>query len=230
VTNPLDESRPIADSLRYMEALVTEHDLDEFDDAVDDKLAGGEQRERGWEVTEGPEAWARVEALVDRAIAERAQRVVDRILERRRREQGRPGFLAHPIPSPHSSLLRFRVRNVGVPCVRNREERDADLAHPVLSAVCVRPIVRSCATNRRLWRVPAHSGEGHQHRGSAGCPFRQTPRHDVGGSAAVARCGWCRPGVFLGRRSTHRRRGGSARSWLELGPYRRRVVTRPGHR
>jgi hypothetical protein len=31
--------------------------------------------------------------------------------------------------------------------------------------------------------------KGHQHRGAVGCPFRQTPHHDVGGSAGLARCG-----------------------------------------
>ena len=96
MTNPLDESRPLEEAERYREHLMSDHDdveddVDDLGDMDDEELAEHgrrivtelARRVRGPAPTDGPQAWERVEALVDLALAERAQRAVERIVAAR---------------------------------------------------------------------------------------------------------------------------------------------------
>jgi len=89
MTGPLDESRP---------PMSGDHLSEPHLDPDDEHPAESAQQWamlRAWRndlvrrasrvPTEGPEAWAHVEELLDLALAERAQRTVDRIVARRGR-------------------------------------------------------------------------------------------------------------------------------------------------
>ena len=84
------------------------------------------------------------------------------------------------------------IRRAGLAKLRARTDgqmRKAETVGHVERVGAVDP--NAIITEPRLWRGSCSIRRGHQHRGTrrGGCPFRQPPRHDIGGSAGLARCG-----------------------------------------